>query len=103
MSKTKRTDGAAHKKAPDAGKAASPSTGGSSLVLPFVFAAIAIGIQQLHERGHLDHLLTAKPAASKPFATFNEFYPFYLSQHADQDTKRMHFVGTGIFVAVRCL
>jgi hypothetical protein len=25
---------------------------------------------------------------------FAEFYPFYLSQHADQTCRRLHFIGT---------
>ena len=28
------------------------------------------------------------------FASFSEFYPFYLSQHADRTCRRLHFVGT---------
>ncbi|RYH02496.1 DUF962 domain-containing protein [archaeon] len=37
---------------------------------------------------------TVQPAANKPFNTFEEFYPFYISQHADNTCRRMHFVGT---------
>ncbi len=35
-------------------------------------------------------------AANKPYATFNEFYPFYLSQHEDVICRRLHFIGTSL-------
>ena len=33
-------------------------------------------------------------------ATFAEFYPFYLSQHANRTCRRLHFVGTSIALAL---
>ena len=33
------------------------------------------------------------------FASFSEFYPFYLSQHADRTCRRLHFVGTSLGLA----
>lgn len=30
------------------------------------------------------------------FRTFKEFYPFYLSEHANRISRRLHFVGTSI-------
>ena len=30
------------------------------------------------------------------FANFSEFWPFYLSQHADPLNRRLHFVGTSL-------
>jgi hypothetical protein len=32
----------------------------------------------------------------KKFTTFAEFYPFYLSEHSNQTSRRLHFVGTSI-------
>jgi hypothetical protein len=31
---------------------------------------------------------------SEQFQSFEEFYPFYLSQHQNRTCKRLHFVGT---------
>ena len=33
------------------------------------------------------------------FSTFAEFYPFYLSQHANRTCRRLHFVGTTLGLA----
>jgi hypothetical protein len=30
------------------------------------------------------------------FDTFADFYPFYLNEHANQVSRRLHFVGTSI-------
>jgi hypothetical protein len=34
-----------------------------------------------------------------PFASFADFYPFYLSEHADRTNRRLHFIGTSLGVA----
>jgi hypothetical protein len=31
-----------------------------------------------------------------PFASFAEFYPSYLSEHANRTCRRLHFVGTSL-------
>jgi hypothetical protein len=35
----------------------------------------------------------------KRFTTFAEFYPFYLSEHANPVCRRLHFVGTSLVIA----
>ena len=35
------------------------------------------------------------------YSSFAEFYPFYLSEHANRTTRRLHFVGSS--VALMCL
>jgi hypothetical protein len=40
----------------------------------------------------------AKPAA-KRYTTFREFYPFYLSEHSNQTSRRLHFVGSTLVLA----
>lgn len=33
------------------------------------------------------------------FASFREFYPFYLSEHANRTSRRLHFIGScGVLV-----
>lgn len=39
-------------------------------------------------------------STEKPFRTFADFYPFYLSEHANRISRRLHFVGTSIAVAL---
>ena len=40
------------------------------------------------------------PQVSTPqsFAGFRDFYPYYLSEHANVTSRRLHFVGTTAFV-----
>ena len=35
----------------------------------------------------------------KRFASFAEFYPFYLSEHANRTCRRLHFVGTSLVLS----
>lgn len=34
------------------------------------------------------------------YPTFDAFYPFYLSEHANRTSRRLHFVGTSIAVVL---
>ncbi len=34
------------------------------------------------------------------FAGMREFYPFYLSEHANRTSRRLHFVGTSLALAL---
>lgn len=34
------------------------------------------------------------------FASFREFYPYYLSEHSDRTCRRLHFVGTSLVIGV---
>lgn len=36
----------------------------------------------------------------KTYRSFAEFYPFYLSEHANRTSRRLHFVGTSIAVVL---
>jgi hypothetical protein len=33
------------------------------------------------------------------YQTFSEFYPYYLTQHADRKCRRAHFIGTSSAIA----
>jgi hypothetical protein len=35
-------------------------------------------------------------AEAKRYASFSDFYPFYLSEHANRSCRRLHFVGTSL-------
>ena len=37
--------------------------------------------------------------AARKYSRFADFYPFYLSEHANRTCRRLHFVGTSIGVA----
>jgi hypothetical protein len=37
---------------------------------------------------------------SRPFASFAEFYPFYLDEHQDRTCRRLHFVGTSLALGI---
>ncbi|MDX1451943.1 MAG: DUF962 domain-containing protein [Oleiphilaceae bacterium] len=37
------------------------------------------------------------------FATFKEFYPFYLSEHSDRTCRRLHFVGSTLVLVILAL
>ena len=36
----------------------------------------------------------------RQFTSFREFYPFYLSEHADRHSRRMHFAGTTLILVL---
>ncbi|MGB4342670.1 MAG: DUF962 domain-containing protein [Moraxellaceae bacterium] len=38
------------------------------------------------------------PAAD--FSSFRDFYPYYLSEHADRTCRRLHFVGTTLVIGI---
>jgi hypothetical protein len=61
-----------------------------------IFAAIYIAASQ----GLVGPAKDGVRAAEKPFETFEQFYPFYLSQHADRTCRRLHVIGTSIIVLI---
>lgn len=40
------------------------------------------------------------PAPSKKFQTFQEFWPYYLSEHSKSKTRWIHFAGTTLAVCL---
>ena len=40
------------------------------------------------------------PEAMNRYASFREFYPFYLSEHANVACRRLHFIGTSLVILV---
>lgn len=41
-----------------------------------------------------------QPSSATSYRTFAEFYPFYLSQHANVVCRRLHFVGSLLVIAI---
>jgi hypothetical protein len=41
----------------------------------------------------------AASGSARPYRSFGAFYPFYLSQHADRNWRRLHFLGTTVGLA----
>ncbi len=39
---------------------------------------------------------SSPPVDPRQFSHFGEFYPFYLSEHANRNCRRLHFVGTSL-------
>ena len=43
----------------------------------------------------------APPPVARRFRSFAEFYPFYLDEHANRTSRRLHFIGsTGVIASV---
>src|SRR5258708_13485856 len=50
-----------------------------------------------YAHGYLATLHRSRPRAlNKKFRTFGDFYPFYLSEHANRTSRRLHFAGTSV-------
>jgi hypothetical protein len=40
------------------------------------------------------------PQGAPRFATFSEFYPYYLQQHENRSARRLHVVGTALAIVI---
>lgn len=47
----------------------------------------------------MNHPATDK-LASPRYASFREFYPFYLSEHSNRTCRLLHFIGTSLVIGV---
>lgn len=65
-----------------------------------VLVAFAILPTYFQQPDNVFQVSGANAAATKPFGTFEEFYPFYLSQHQDTVCRRLHFIGTSLFFLI---
>src|SRR5258707_12209801 len=55
------------------------------------------GTRKSYAHGYLATLHRSRPRAlSKKFRTFGDFYPFYLSEHANRTSRRPPFAGTSV-------
>lgn len=46
------------------------------------------------------HTDSTAPVAEKEFKSFAEFYPFYLSEHANDTSRRLHYIGSLLVLAI---
>jgi len=74
----------------------------NTAILPDQQPACSIGaicIKGFHKtrpmRPHTD-----PPASHGRYASFREFYPFYLAEHRDRTCRRLHVLGTALALAV---
>lgn len=86
-------------------KAPKAQTPLSSVLIPaaIVLAIGAAVFSQQQTPTGFSAYLPLTPAASKPFATFAEFFPFYLTEHSLSETRRLHFAGTALVLLVGLL
>lgn len=58
------------------------------------FAAVVLMVSLL-----LSNFIPAgQNAENKPFNTFDDFFPFYMTQHTNLECRRLHFAGTSLIV-----
>ena len=53
--------------------------------------------------GHMERSSTLLPEASmgdERYQSFEEFWPYYLSEHRNPTSRRLHYIGTGSAVAI---
>ncbi|GAA3953911.1 DUF962 domain-containing protein [Allohahella marinimesophila] len=43
--------------------------------------------------------MTTEPKQTRTFASFSEFYPYYLKEHSNIQCRRLHFIGTSLVIA----
>ncbi|UJR22911.1 hypothetical protein I4U23_025939 [Adineta vaga] len=72
------------------------STYGNLLcIIVIILAGITI---QIRDTPPLNTYISKNISATKSYATFNEFYPFYLSEHTQKTTRQCHYIGTTLFL-----
>ncbi len=42
----------------------------------------------------------ADSSSARHFASFREFYPYYLSEHENRTCRRLHFTGTSLVIGI---
>jgi hypothetical protein len=69
--------------------------------LPFNVAVIAIAVAVI-AAGNAPALTAMLPpaATNKPYATFQEFFPFYMAEHSNSVNRGLHFIGTSLVCLV---
>ena len=63
--------------------------------LVIIFASILI---QARDLSPFNEYLSKEISSKKPYETFEEFYPHYLSEHSQKITRQCHYIGTTLVV-----
>ncbi len=63
--------------------------------LIILLASIAI---QMRDVPPLNDYIPKNISSTKPYGTFEEFYPFYLQEHTLKTTRQWHYLGTTLFL-----
>lgn len=69
--------------------------------LTFNIAIIALAVAVI-VAGNIPEITAMLPPAApnKPYATFEDFFPFYLHEHSNSVNRGLHFVGTSLVCLV---
>lgn len=79
-------------------KSATNISDGYKSFAALLFFSIAIYLFVLNNETKLQSLLAGDRSSSKPYNSFEEFYPFYISQHQDSTCRALHFIGTSLVI-----
>lgn len=61
--------------------------------------ALAVAVYAVDNYAGLKALLPP-PAATKPFSTFKDFFPFYLKEHSNPINRGLHCIGTSLATTI---
>lgn len=61
----------------------------SPMSLAFLVLVLAVTVQVVSIPS-----VTGPAASNKPYSSFQQFYPFYASEHSDRTNRQLHFAGT---------
>ena len=67
----------------------------------YCIGVLALGLATLGPR--LAQQLQLGRHENKPFQTFEDFYPFYLSQHQDETCRHLHYIGSIIIILMAAM
>lgn len=60
--------------------------------------ALASVVLQTRDSPPLSDYLSTSVASNKPYETFEDFYPHYIREHSQKETRQWHYVGTSLFL-----
>lgn len=99
QSKSSKT--ATQSKTPKTTTESKPSKTNSS-TYGFVFCTLVIVLAsvliQVRDSPPINEYLSKTIASTKPYSTFEDFYPHYIREHSLKITRQWHYVGTTLFL-----